>query len=67
MKRSDKIIRTQQIKLARLRGTSLVRELPIIEVRLREAGLYKTAMLMRKVVQASGYELDELLTRRPTQ
>lgn len=38
----------------------LCRELPLIEDRLRRAGLYGTATLMNHVVKRIGYELSDV-------
>jgi hypothetical protein len=41
----------------------LCRELPMIEHRLREAGLFNAATLMNKVVVRAGFESAELMKR----
>ena len=45
---------------AREERRALATELPLIEDRLRRAGLWKTAVVMNKAVQAIGWEIAEV-------
>jgi len=41
----------------------LCQSLPLMEVQLREAGMYKTAVIFNKAVRAAGYEVADMMRK----